>query len=106
MLELDESSFKKEISGGKGYAIVDFWAPWCGPCLMLAPVMEQVSDEMRGKLKFAKVNVDNNQELSSDFGVMSIPTLVIFKDGKPVSARAGALPKEMLKRWIAESMGK
>ncbi len=105
MLELNDASFKKEISGGKGYSLVDFWAPWCGPCLMLAPILEQVSDDMKGKLKFAKLNVDENQELASEYGVMSIPTLAIFKDGEIIAQRAGAMPKEMLKGWIKESIG-
>lgn len=105
MQELTSDNFQKEISSSKGYAIVDFWAPWCGPCRMLSPLLEQVSEEMKGKLKFAKLNVDENQELASEFGVVSIPTLIVFKDGKPVAERAGAMPKEALRNWIKESIG-
>ncbi len=102
--ELKTATFKQEIS--KGYVLVDFWAPWCGPCRMLGPVIDQLSEEMKGKLKFTKVNVDEEGELSAEFGVMSIPTVIIFKDGKAIMQRTGAATKEAMKKWIEDTLAK
>ncbi len=102
--ELKSANFKQEIS--KGYVLVDFWAPLCGPCRMLGPVIEQLSEEMAGKLKFAKVNVDDEGEIASEFGIMSIPTVIIFKDGKAAGQKTGAAPKEAVKKWIEDTLAK
>ncbi|MFA5105864.1 MAG: thioredoxin [Candidatus Micrarchaeia archaeon] len=102
--ELKSADFKKEIA--KGYTLVDFWAAWCGPCRMLSPIIDQLSEEMAGKLKFAKVDVDAEGELASEFGIMSIPTVIIFKDGKAVAQKTGAAPKEAMKKWIEDSLAK
>ena len=84
---------------GKGTVLVDFWASWCGPCRMLAPVFEELGKEVK-KVKFAKVDITENEEIAQKYGVMSIPTLIIFKDGKEIDRRMGALPKDLLKKWI------
>lgn len=89
-----DKSFSSEIS--EGLVLVDFWAPWCGPCKMIAPVLEELDGEMSSKIKIVKVDVDENQETASNFGIMSIPTLVLFKDGQPVDKVVGFNPKEAL----------
>lgn len=89
-----DQSFSSEISDG--LVLVDFWAPWCGPCKMIAPVLEELDAEMSEKVKIVKVDVDVNQETASNFGIMSIPTLVLFKDGQPVDKVVGFNPKEAL----------
>jgi thioredoxin 1 len=102
LLILTGSNFDSEVR--KGVILVDFWAPWCGPCRMLSPVVEQLSEEMKGKLRFGKVNVDEQPDLSEKFEVASIPTLLLFKDGKVVANRVGAANKETLKEWISASL--
>lgn len=99
MLHLTQENFEKETKKGK--VVVDFWAEWCGPCKMLGPIFESLSAEMKG-VKFAKVNVDENEELSTKYGIRGIPTMILFKDGKEVGKLVGALPKESLKKKIEE----
>jgi thioredoxin 1 len=89
-----DQSFSSEISDG--LVLVDFWAPWCGPCKMIAPVLEELDAEMSATVKIVKIDVDVNQETASNFGIMSIPTLVLFKDGQPVDKVVGFNPKEAL----------
>ncbi|MDX1806440.1 MAG: thioredoxin [Paenisporosarcina sp.] len=89
-----DQSFSSEISDG--LVLVDFWAPWCGPCKMIAPVLEELDAEMSETVKIVKIDVDVNQETASNFGIMSIPTLVLFKDGQPVDKVVGFNPKEAL----------
>ena len=101
MLELKNSQFKKEIADFKGLAIVDFWAPWCGPCLVLGPIFETLAEHYKDiSVKFAKVNVDNENDLAMQFGVQSIPTVKFFKNGKVVDEFVGVLPKEKIKSII------
>jgi len=85
-----------ETETGSGVVLVDFWAPWCGPCKMIAPVLEELDAELEGKAKIVKVDVDENQGSASKFGVMSIPTLLVFKDGEVVDKVVGFQPKEAL----------
>jgi len=85
-----------ETETGSGVVLVDFWAPWCGPCKMIAPVLEELDAELKGKAKIVKVDVDENQGSASKFGVMSIPTLLVFKDGEVVDKVVGFQPKEAL----------
>ncbi|VVC01904.1 Thioredoxin [uncultured archaeon] len=101
MLTLTEETFDKEIKAGT--ILVDFWAPWCGPCRMLSPVVEALSTEMKG-VRFGKVNVDEQPGLSEKFEVASIPTLLLFKNGKIIANRVGAATKETLREWINSSI--
>ena len=104
MLNLTENTFASEIINKAGVTLVDFWAPWCGPCRMVGPILEQIAKEQANRLRIAKVNIDENPELASNYGVMSIPTMLIFKDGKVVDEFVGALPKRAieskLERWL------
>lgn len=84
--------FAKEIANHKGYALIDFWATWCQPCRMMAPVLESAEKQLGSQINFAKVDVDEQQQLAAEFDIMSIPTLVVFKDGKPVKRMSGYRP--------------
>ena len=86
------ADFEKEIINHKGYALVDFWATWCPPCRMMAPVLESAEQQLGDKINFLKVDVDEQQQLAAEFDIMSIPTLVVFKDGKPVKRMSGYRP--------------
>lgn len=86
------ADFEKEIINHKGYALVDFWATWCPPCRMMAPVLESAEQQLGDKINFVKVDVDEQQQLAAEFDIMSIPTLVVFKDGKPVKHMSGYRP--------------
>jgi thioredoxin 1 len=99
IVNVSDDSFKAEVESG-GTVLVDFWAPWCGPCKMIAPVLEELDKEV-SNLKIAKVNVDDNPESASRFGVMSIPTLIVFKDGQPVDKVVGFQSKDALKNVIS-----
>ena len=96
ILHLNEDTFDETIKNAKGPVLVDFWAAWCGPCKAIAPYLDQIAGEMEGQATVAKVNVDENGDLSARFGVRSIPTLLVFKDGRVVDQKVGALPKEMI----------
>lgn len=93
-----DSNFAQET--GEGLVLADFWATWCGPCKMIAPVLEEIDSEMSDKVKIVKLDVDENQETAGKFGVMSIPTLILFKDGKVVDQAVGYQPKEALVELI------
>jgi thioredoxin 1 len=92
-LALTDATFASTIS--EGVTLVDFWAPWCGPCRMIAPIIEELAEEYDGKAKIAKVNTDEEQQTAVQFGIRSIPTLIIFKDGQPVDQIIGAVPKQV-----------
>jgi thioredoxin 1 len=88
------------VLDAKEPVVVDFWAEWCGPCKMIGPSLEEISNELGGKVKIAKLNIDENPELAAQFGVRSIPTLMIFKDGQVADTKVGAAPKTALSQWI------
>ena len=98
--EITDKNFAQEVTNATGVVLVDFWAPWCGPCKMLAPIIEQLSSEMKDLIKIGKMDIDQNPEVPSSLGIRSIPTMMIFKDGKPVATKIGVLPKNSIKEWI------
>lgn len=98
-VDLDDRSFEGFVKEGKP-VVIDFWAPWCGPCRFVSPVVEDLAKEYGDRVKFGKVNVDNNPVTANRFGIQSIPTIMYFKNGKPVDATIGALPRPMLERKI------
>ena len=99
-----DSSWSDEVEKAKGLSLVDFWAAWCGPCRMVAPVMEQLAHEYEGKIKVVKVDVDANQQTAMRFNIRSIPSILFFKDGKHVDTLIGAVPKSLLDRKIQEHL--
>ncbi len=103
IVNVSDTSFKTEVEAS-GTVLVDFWAPWCGPCKMIAPVLEDLDKEVGDKLKIAKVNVDDNPESAGRFNVMSIPTLIVFKDGQPVDKIVGFQSKDALKNVVSRHM--
>jgi thioredoxin 1 len=95
-LELSESNFEHEVLKATTPVLVDFWAIWCGPCKMIAPIVDELASEYEGKLKIGKVDVDNNQQIAMQYGIRSIPTLLVFKGGQVVEQIVGAAPKKAL----------
>ncbi len=99
-MEITDSSFQAEVTNSTMPVLVDFWAPWCGPCKMVAPVLDELSQEYAGKLKIVKLNVDQNQQVAAQFGISSIPTLIVFKNGKEAGKTVGFQSKDALKKMI------
>ncbi len=95
-ITITEQNFEEEVVGSDKPVLVDFWADWCGPCRMLAPAVAEIAEEKEGSVKVGKVNVDEEPELASRFGIMSIPTLLLFKDGEVANTLVGAYPKSMI----------
>jgi len=104
LLHLTDTNFKKEVLESPLPALVDFWAPWCGPCRIIAPLIDEVAKEYQGKMVVAKVNVDESPRVATQYAVMSIPTIIFFKGGKVMDQAVGALNKPDLKRKIEENL--
>ena len=104
-LNFSDSGFQKEVLESKQPVVVDFWAPWCAPCRIVSPIIEELATEYVGKVKVGKMNVDENNQTAGQYGVMSIPSIVFFKNGKPVRTMIGAQSKENYKQAIEETLG-
>lgn len=102
--QVTDASFETEVLKSDGPVVVDFWAEWCGPCKMIAPALEEISEEMDGAVKITKLNIDENQDMPMKYGVRSIPMLILFKDGEPMATQVGAAPKGKLSDWIKSAL--
>ncbi|MBE7204289.1 MAG: thioredoxin [Parafilimonas terrae] len=102
-VKVTDASFEQDVLQSAEPVVVDFWAEWCGPCRAIGPALEDISTEMNGRVKIAKVNVDENPGIASQYGIRSIPTLMLFKDGQLAGQKVGAAPKGDLARWIQAS---
>lgn len=102
VLEFTDSNFEQEVLQSSVPVLVDFWAVWCAPCRLIAPIIDQLSEEYNGKMKFGKLDVDNNQATAIKYGIRSIPTLLFFKNGQVVETVIGAVPKDELKKTVEE----
>ena len=100
LLHVSDEEFETQVLNAELPVLVDFWAPWCGPCRMLGPIIEDLSEEYEGQVRFAKMNTDENPETPGQYGIMSIPTLLLFKDGELAGRTVGMRPKPALKQWI------
>jgi len=98
--QVTDDTFELDVLRADGPVLVDFWAEWCGPCKQIAPSLDEISEELEGKVSLAKVNIDENPETPSKYGVRGIPTLMLFKDGEVASTKVGVLPKSKLKEWV------
>jgi thioredoxin 1 len=98
--QVSDTSFETDVLKSKEPVLVDFWAEWCGPCRQVAPVLEEVAGELKGKIKIVKLNVDESPQTASKYGVQSIPTLMIFKNGEMASRQIGSAPKDKIVQWI------
>ena len=100
IVTLTQEYFETEVSNYKGAVLVDFWASWCGPCRMLSPVVDELAEQYAGKVKFGKINVDEQPRLAMTYSVQSIPTLLLFKDGQPVNKSIGVVPKSSIEQML------
>ncbi|WP_025038436.1 thioredoxin [Bradyrhizobium sp. DOA9] len=102
--KVSDTNFEGEVLKASGPVVVDFWAEWCGPCRMIGPALDELAGAMSGKVKIVKLNVDESPQTTSKYGVMSIPTLIIFKGGEIAARHAGAVPKAELQQWITSAV--
>ncbi len=104
VIHVNEGTFDAEVLKSDKPALVDFWAPWCGPCRAIAPILDEVAEEYKGKIKVTKVNVDENRALAGNHKVQSIPTMILFKNGQPVDKLIGLVPKDRLKDLLDKAL--
>ena len=104
IIHVTDATFEAEVLQSSVPVLLDFWAPWCGPCKMIAPILDQLAEEYHGKVKIAKMNVDENQNVPAQFGIRGIPTMIVFKDGKNVANKVGALAKPQLEAFLNASI--
>jgi thioredoxin len=105
VVEFTDQNFETNVEGStNGLVVVDFWAPWCGPCRMVAPIIEQLAAEYAGRVKFGKLNVDDSPDTAVKYGIRSIPTIALFKDGQPVGGVVGAVPRQHLEKLIQQQL--
>jgi len=102
---ISDDTFEADVLKSATPVVVDFWAEWCGPCRQIAPALEEIAKELHGKVKIVKLNVDENPQTAAKYGIQSIPTLMIFKDGQLAATQTGALPKGRLADWISGTIG-
>ncbi len=102
--KVSDATFENEVLKASGPVVVDFWAEWCGPCRMIAPALDEISGQLGDKVKIVKLNVDENPNTAAKYGIMSIPTLMIFKNGELASRQVGAAPKQKLEQWISSAV--
>ena len=100
IVEITQQNFESEVTASDVPVLVDFWASWCGPCRMLSPVVDELSEQYEGKVKFGKINVDEQPRLAMNYSVESIPTLLLFKDGRPVDKSVGVVPKSHIEQML------
>ncbi|PZU06928.1 thioredoxin TrxA [Sphingomonas sp.] len=102
--KITDTSFESDVLKADGPVLVDFWAEWCGPCRMIGPALEELSDELGEKVTITKINIDENPETPGKYGVRGIPTMILFKGGAPAATKVGAAPKSALKGWLEQSL--
>mgnify|MGYP001447007055 CR=1 FL=1 len=104
IISVEDNNFKEKVLESKQPVLCDFWAEWCGPCKQISPILSEISQEYENKITIAKINIDNNPEVPSKYGILSIPTLILFNNGKMVGSQIGLLDKQTLTNWIDENI--
>ena len=104
ILNVEDKDFKEKVLESDKPVLCDFWAEWCGPCKQIAPILHELAEDYKEKILVAKVNIDENPEVPSNYGIMSIPTLILFKNGKSVSSQIGLVEKDSLTKWLNENI--